>query len=65
MACSHQVVTGAGKQANFTKRCADVIAASLPKRAWQRLSAGQASKGPRFYDWAWVTINTTRRRHNC
>ncbi len=24
----------------------------LPKRAWQRLSAGDGAKGPRFYDWA-------------
>ena len=24
----------------------------LPKRAWQRLSAGDGAKGPRFHDWA-------------
>ena len=59
MACSHQVVTGAGRQANFTERRADVIAASLPEQEWQRLSPGQGSKGPRLYGWAWATINTT------
>ncbi len=26
----------------------------LPKRAWQRLSAGDGAKGPRLYDWACV-----------
>jgi SRSO17 transposase len=30
--------------------------ARLPKRAWQRLSAGPGAKGHRFYDWAWITI---------
>lgn len=50
VACSHQVTTAAGPQR------ADAIAAALPRRAWQRLSAGQGSKGPRYYDWAWITI---------
>ena len=26
----------------------------LPEGAWQRLSAGEGSKGPRLYDWAYV-----------
>jgi SRSO17 transposase len=51
VACSHHVVTAAGPQR------ADAIVRSLPRRAWQRLSAGQGSKGPRFYDWAWITID--------
>src|SRR5699024_7466809 len=38
VACSHPVTTAAGK------RRADEIAASLPKRTWQRLSAGAGSK---------------------
>jgi SRSO17 transposase len=37
---------------------ADEIATALPAAAWQRLSAGQGSKGPRFYDWAWVGIDS-------
>jgi hypothetical protein len=28
----------------------------LPKRAWQRLSAGKGAKGHRFYDWAWIRL---------
>ena len=52
VACSHRVTTAAG-----TLR-ADVIAASLPRRAWQRLSAGPGSKGPRYYDWAWISFPT-------
>src|SRR5215218_11434595 len=35
---------------------ADELAASLPRKAWQRLSAGNGSKGPRIYDWAWISI---------
>jgi SRSO17 transposase len=37
---------------------ADIAVAGLPKRAWQRLSAGDGAKGPRFYDWAWLEIAT-------
>ncbi|MEV0611517.1 IS701 family transposase [Polymorphospora rubra] len=33
---------------------ADRVAADLPATAWQRRSAGAGSKGPRFYDWAWL-----------
>ncbi len=33
---------------------ADRIAADLPASAWQHRSAGAGSKGPRFYDWAWL-----------
>ena len=36
-------------------RCrADRMAADLPATAWTRRSAGDGSKGPRFYDWAWL-----------
>ena len=31
---------------------ADEIAATLPRRAWKRLSAGHGAKGERVYDWA-------------
>jgi SRSO17 transposase len=56
VACSHQVTTAAGRQR------ADAIASRLPRRAWQRLSAGQGSKGPRRYDWAWITIDAGAAR---
>jgi SRSO17 transposase len=39
---------------------ADALAARLPPRAWQRLSAGAGSHGHRYYDWAWITIQATR-----
>ena len=29
-------------------------AAEMPATAWQRLSAGDGAKGPRFYDWAYA-----------
>nr|WP_217133318.1 IS701 family transposase [Streptomyces sp. AC558_RSS880] len=35
---------------------ADTLTASLPKRAWQRLSAGAGAKGERYYDWALVAL---------
>ena len=54
VACDHRVPAGAGR----TLR-ADHLAARLPKRAWQRLSAGQGAKGQRWYDWARVTIAHT------
>ena len=51
VACSHHVATAAGPQR------ADAIASGLPRHAWQRISAGQGSKGPRYYDWAWITTD--------
>src|SRR4051794_1617210 len=35
---------------------ADVLAAALPRRAWQRLSAGPGAKGQRYYDWACLDL---------
>ena len=35
--------------ANWIKR--------LPRKAWQRLSAGDGAKGPRLYDWAYIPYN--------
>ena len=52
VACDHRVPAGAGR----TLR-AGQLAARLPRRAWQRLSAGTGAKGHRWYDWAWVTIS--------
>ena len=40
---------------------ADEIAAGLPRRAWQRLSAGAGAKGQRYYDWALVIAPRPRR----
>jgi SRSO17 transposase len=53
VACDHPVATAVGKQR------ADVLVARLPRRAWQRLSAGRGAKGHRFYDWAWISITGT------
>jgi SRSO17 transposase len=36
---------------------ADELTASVPKRAWQRLSAGPGAKGERYYDWALITLH--------
>ena len=54
VACSHEVTTGAGK---FR---ADALAKKVPKRAWQKLSAGAGAKGHRFYDWAVIDVADPR-----
>jgi SRSO17 transposase len=35
---------------------ADQAVARLPRRCWNRLSAGKGAKGERNYDWAWLRI---------
>lgn len=35
-------------------RRVDEVVAGFPGEAWQCLSAGEGSKGPRLYDWAWL-----------
>jgi SRSO17 transposase len=35
----------------------DRIAAGVPSEQWQRLSAGEGSKGPRLFDWACVELD--------
>ncbi|CAM5274244.1 Transposase IS701-like DDE domain-containing protein OS=Streptomyces aurantiogriseus OX=66870 GN=GCM10010251_86920 PE=4 SV=1 [Streptomyces aurantiogriseus] len=50
VACDHQITTRAGR---FR---ADALVKKLPKRAWQKLSAGAGAKGHRFYDWALAEI---------
>jgi SRSO17 transposase len=38
-------------------RRAEEVVASWPVERWQRLSAGEGSQGPRFYDWAWQSLD--------
>jgi SRSO17 transposase len=57
VACNHEVPTQAGK---FR---ADALAKKLPKRAWQKLSAGAGAKGQRFYDWAHIDLPDPRPGH--
>jgi hypothetical protein len=42
---------------------ADALAATVPKGAWQRLSAGSGAKGQRYYDRAWVTVAAQAGHH--
>jgi len=39
-------------KARSASLCGGSWADALPKKAWQRRSAGAGSKGPRHYDWA-------------
>ncbi|GGM68162.1 transposase [Micromonospora sonchi] len=50
VSCDHLIPLDGGK----VKIRADRVAADLPASAWQRRSAGAGSKGPRYYDWAWL-----------
>jgi SRSO17 transposase len=58
VAVTHRVATAAG--ACQARR----LAARLPRRAWQRYSAGAGAKGHRFYDWAWLAIDPGRPGHH-
>jgi SRSO17 transposase len=60
VARDHRVPAGVGRTVR-----ADELAARLPRRAWQRLSAGDGAKGQRWYDWAWVTISNPGPGHRC
>jgi SRSO17 transposase len=54
VAASHRVSTAAGT-------CpVRQLAARLPRRAWQRYSAGEGAKGHRYYDWAWLATDPGR-----
>ncbi|WP_189083208.1 IS701 family transposase [Mangrovihabitans endophyticus] len=57
VACSHQVTTGLGVYR------ADVLAAGLPRSAWQRLSAGPGAKGHRYYDWSFTALPAHHDAH--
>lgn len=51
---SHQVWSWGKAPSVFST--AEEIAAALPSSAWLRLSAGEGSKGPRLYDWAYLEL---------
>ena len=50
VACDHPVRAGGD-----TWR-ADTLAARVPARAWQCISAGRGVKGHRYYDWAFIRL---------
>ena len=54
VARSHEVTTEAGK---FR---AGILAKKVPKRAWQKLSAGAGAKGHRFCNWAVIDLADPR-----
>jgi SRSO17 transposase len=49
LAVSGQEYVGLGAQQRQVK----TLLASLPAEGWTRLSAGDGSQGPRWYDWRW------------
>jgi SRSO17 transposase len=38
------------------QRPVKTILAALPEESWTRLSAGDGTKGPRWYDWRWLPL---------
>ena len=41
------------------------IAQALPASAWQHLSAGEGTKGPRRHDWAYLELTDQIGRASC
>ncbi len=37
------------------------LVAAVPPDAWNRLSCGEGSQGPRLYDWAYITLDPAER----
>jgi SRSO17 transposase len=54
IASNHQIRSW-GKAQVFVDTAGNV-AQSLPGKAWRRLSAGDGTKGPRLYDWAYLEL---------
>jgi SRSO17 transposase len=54
VSCTHRIPAWPGGKRRMR---ADHIAAVLPRACWHRISAGTGSKGPRWYDWAWVSAH--------
>jgi SRSO17 transposase len=54
VSCDHRIPIDDGR----ARVRADRLAADLPDQCWQQLSAGAGSKGPRWYDWAWLDLTT-------
>ena len=54
VSADHQFHAGIGKPP--VSGTAKAIAQGLAPSAWRRLSAGEGSKGPRLYDWAYLEL---------
>jgi SRSO17 transposase len=54
VSCDHRIAAWPGGKRRLR---ADRIAAALPRGCWHRISAGTGSKGPRWYDWAWISAH--------
>jgi SRSO17 transposase len=56
VACKEKV------EVDGTRKRVDLRAGNLTQASWQRLSAGDGSKGPRLFDWAWIQITGTDKQ---
>jgi SRSO17 transposase len=54
VACTHTVKVDGDR--GPSRVSVSTIAARLAGPAWERLSAGNGSKGPRVYDWGWMPL---------
>jgi SRSO17 transposase len=53
------VLTVSGKEyvwLDWQQHRVSTILAGLPEDGWMRLSAGEGTKGPRWYDWRWLPL---------
>jgi hypothetical protein len=55
--CNREVTTAAGRLR------ADEAVKMFPPRSWQRYSCGDGAKGPRYYDWANLSIDPDLSGH--
>jgi SRSO17 transposase len=58
VACDHRMRAGGDPYR------ADALAARVPARAWQTISAGRGAKGHRLYDWAFVQLDPADHDHD-
>ncbi len=59
LAVSRNVKVRLPGQKAYRARRVDEVVAGLPADAWQPLSAGDGSKGPRLYDWVWLEAESS------
>ena len=56
LAVKNNETLGVGTESGLAPVAARQLAQQIPDDQWERLSAGEGSKGPRLYDWGWVLL---------
>jgi SRSO17 transposase len=56
-----EVVTATRSDGVLGQATVESLVAAVPPDGWNRLSCGEGSQGPRFYDWAYITLDPAER----